>query len=115
MLFRRLSLVFAGIAVAVCSFVGRADEVGVNLLPVDSVTRKILTDVEVMAFLPGDSALVALGPAEADLHNRCLRPAAADKSVNYYVNALGRTESWSNTIPRYLMVRVRYHLDLSPK
>lgn len=37
------------------------------------------------------------------------------KSVNYYVNALDRTESWSNTIPRYLMVRVRYHLDLSPK
>ncbi|MDE6367333.1 MAG: hypothetical protein K2L33_07080, partial [Muribaculaceae bacterium] len=72
MLFRRLSLVFAGIAVAVCSFVGRADEVGVNLLPVDSVTRKILTDVEVMAFLPGDSALVAEGypSMDGDILNR---------------------------------------------
>lgn len=37
------------------------------------------------------------------------------KSVSQYVDALGRTESWSNTLPRYAMLRIRYHLDLSPK
>ncbi len=37
------------------------------------------------------------------------------KSVSQYVNSFGRTESWSNTLPRYAMLRVRYHLDLSPR
>lgn len=37
------------------------------------------------------------------------------KAVSQYVDALGRTESWSNTLPRYAMLRVRYHINLSPK
>ncbi len=37
------------------------------------------------------------------------------KAVSQYVDAFGRTESWSNTLPRYAMLRIRYHLDLSPK
>lgn len=37
------------------------------------------------------------------------------KAVSQFVDAFGRTESWSNTVPRYAMLRIRYHLDLSPK
>lgn len=37
------------------------------------------------------------------------------KRVSYFADAMGRTESWSNTIPRYAMMRVRYHFDISPK
>lgn len=37
------------------------------------------------------------------------------KAISQYVDAFGRTESWSNTLPRYAMFRIRYHLDLSPK
>lgn len=37
------------------------------------------------------------------------------KAVSQFVDAFGRTESWSNTLPRYAMLRIRYHLDISPK
>lgn len=37
------------------------------------------------------------------------------KRVSAMADALGRTESWSNTLPRYFLLRVRYHLDLSPR
>lgn len=37
------------------------------------------------------------------------------KTVSYYVDALGRTEIWRNSLPRYALLRVRYHIDLSPK
>lgn len=37
------------------------------------------------------------------------------KSISYIVNAYGRSESWSNTVPSYIMLRLRYYLDLQPK
>ena len=37
------------------------------------------------------------------------------KVISAYSNALGRTESWKNTLPRYVLLRLRYHLDVSPK
>ncbi len=37
------------------------------------------------------------------------------KSISYIVNAYGRSESWSNTVPSYVMLRLRYHIDLKPK
>ncbi|MDE7335165.1 MAG: outer membrane beta-barrel family protein [Muribaculaceae bacterium] len=37
------------------------------------------------------------------------------KVISAYSNELGRTESWSNTLPRYVLLRLRYHLDISPK
>lgn len=37
------------------------------------------------------------------------------QTVTRYVDAQGRSETWSNTLPRYAMLRIRYHLDLSPK
>ncbi len=37
------------------------------------------------------------------------------KVISAHSNALGRTESWSNTLPRYVLLRLRYHLDISPK
>lgn len=37
------------------------------------------------------------------------------KAISQYVDPLGRTASWSNTLPRYAMLRIRYHLDLSPR
>ncbi len=37
------------------------------------------------------------------------------KSVTYRVDAYGRTEAWSNTLPSYIMLRLSYHLNLQPK
>ncbi|MBD5178877.1 MAG: outer membrane beta-barrel protein [Bacteroidales bacterium] len=37
------------------------------------------------------------------------------KVISAYSNALGRTETWKNTLPRYVLLRLRYHLDVSPK
>ena len=37
------------------------------------------------------------------------------KSISYIVNAYGRSESWSNTVPSYVMLRLRYHIDIKPK
>lgn len=36
-------------------------------------------------------------------------------SISTYVNAFGRTETWRNTLPSYVLFRVRYHLDITPK
>lgn len=35
--------------------------------------------------------------------------------VNYQVNAQGRTESWRNTIPRYIMLSFAYNLTKGKK
>lgn len=35
------------------------------------------------------------------------------KAVSYFVSPSGRTEQWSNTIGRYLMLRLHYRLDLT--
>lgn len=36
-------------------------------------------------------------------------------NVHYYADNMGRTESWSNTINSYILLRIRYHLNLTPK
>ena len=36
-------------------------------------------------------------------------------SKQYVVNAQGRTESWNNCIPRYLMLSAIYKLNIKPK
>lgn len=36
-------------------------------------------------------------------------------NVNYAVNAAGRTVSYSNTLPRYIMLSVQYRLNIKPK
>jgi len=36
-------------------------------------------------------------------------------SVQYYVNGQGRTESWHNTIPSYVMLHLIYRLSVTPK
>lgn len=37
------------------------------------------------------------------------------RNVNYSLNAQGRTETWVNSIPRYVMLRVIYKLNKQPK
>ncbi|MDE6166461.1 MAG: hypothetical protein K2F58_05140, partial [Muribaculaceae bacterium] len=37
------------------------------------------------------------------------------KKITYGVDALGHTEAWSNSLPRYFLLRLRYHIDVSPK
>ncbi len=37
-----------------------------------------------------------------------------NSNVSSSVDALGRSESWMNTLPSYVLFRVRYHIDLSP-
>ncbi len=34
-------------------------------------------------------------------------------SVSVYTDPLGRTQTWSNTLPGYVLLRVRYHLDIA--
>lgn len=36
-------------------------------------------------------------------------------SVSYYVNAQGRTELWTNSLPRYAMLTVGYRFSFTPK
>lgn len=36
-------------------------------------------------------------------------------NVNYAVNAAGRTVSYSNTLPRYILLSVQYRLNIQPK
>ena len=36
-------------------------------------------------------------------------------STRYEVNALGRTEMWYRTLPRYVMFHVVYHWSRTPK
>jgi hypothetical protein len=36
-------------------------------------------------------------------------------SVQYYVNGQGRTETWHNTIPSYVMLHLIYRLNFNPK
>lgn len=36
-------------------------------------------------------------------------------NVQYSVNAQGRTETYINVIPRYIMFHVQYRLNLQPK
>lgn len=36
-------------------------------------------------------------------------------SVQYYVNGQGRTETWRNTIPSYVMLHAIYRLNVNPK
>ena len=36
-------------------------------------------------------------------------------NVRSEVNAQGRTETWTNTFPRYVMLRIIYRLDMLPK
>jgi len=35
-------------------------------------------------------------------------------NVNYYVNAQGRTETWTNNLPRYAMLTVAYRFNFTP-
>lgn len=37
------------------------------------------------------------------------------KNVRYYADQMGRIESWFNTLPRYAMLRLRYHINLTPQ
>lgn len=37
------------------------------------------------------------------------------KRIVTTVNAQGRTETWSNSLPRYVMLSVAYRLDMKPK
>ncbi|MBR3860258.1 MAG: hypothetical protein IKJ18_09720, partial [Bacteroidaceae bacterium] len=36
-------------------------------------------------------------------------------TINYSVNGQGRTEMWTNSIPRYVMLKVSYKLHKQPK
>ena len=36
-------------------------------------------------------------------------------SVQYYVNGQGRTETWRNTLPSYVMLHCIYRLNVNPK
>ena len=36
-------------------------------------------------------------------------------ATHYEVNALGRTETWYRTLPRYVMFHVVYHWNRNPK
>ncbi len=36
-------------------------------------------------------------------------------NVNYAVTATGRTVSYTNTIPRYVLVSVQYRFSIQPK
>ena len=36
-------------------------------------------------------------------------------TINYSVNGQGRTEVWTNSIPRYVMLKVSYKLHKQPK
>ena len=36
-------------------------------------------------------------------------------TVRRTLNAQGRTETWYNTVPRYAMLHVVYHLNREPK
>lgn len=36
-------------------------------------------------------------------------------AVSYYVNAQGRTETWTNSLPRYAMLTVGYRFSFTPK
>lgn len=37
------------------------------------------------------------------------------KGINYEVNAMGRTQTVSSVLPRYLMLSVHYKFDFKPK
>ncbi len=36
-------------------------------------------------------------------------------NIRYELNGMGRTETWVNCIPRYLMVKARYRLNIQPR
>lgn len=36
-------------------------------------------------------------------------------NVSYYVNAQGRTETWTNELPRYVMMTIAYKFNFTPK
>lgn len=36
-------------------------------------------------------------------------------NVSYNVNAQGRTETYTNVLPRYAMLHVQYRLNIQPK